>query len=146
MLEKLAERYKDAANLEWDFESENIYSLAKSDIMISDFSGVIYDYMFLFDKPVLYVLQGFDIRLYDADYLGENAIDQLWQYRTLKETGVEIKEDHFEFIAETIQKMTITGGFESARLEAKKTAWAYQGEAGKRVVDFITEIVNTCSG
>jgi CDP-glycerol glycerophosphotransferase (TagB/SpsB family) len=142
MLEKLAERYKDAANLEWDFESENIYSLAKSDIMISDFSGIIYDYMFLFDRPVMYVLQGFDMRPYDADDLGENAMEELWQFKTLKETGVELKEEYFDAIAQTIQKMTGSGGLEAARLEAKKTAWAYQGEAGKRVVDYMTEIIN----
>jgi len=142
MLEKLTERYSGAANIEWDFEIENIFSLAKSDIMISDFSGIIYDYMFLFNKPVMYVLQHFDMRLYDGYDFGENAINELWMFRTLKETCVEIKEEHFEFIAETIQKVTGTGEFEAARLEAKKTAWAYQGEAGKRVVDFMTEIVN----
>jgi CDP-glycerol glycerophosphotransferase (TagB/SpsB family) len=147
VLEKLTERYKDAANLEWDYESENIYSLSKSDIMISDFSGIIYDYMFLFDKPVMYVLQGFDMRPYDADDLGENAMEELWQFKTLKETGVELKEEHFDSIAETIQKMTGSNTLEAtrlsaARLEAKKTAWAYQGEAGKRVADFMMEIVN----
>jgi hypothetical protein len=142
MLEKLAGRYRDAANLEWDFEGENIYSLSKSDIMISDFSGIIYDYMFLFDRPVLYILQGFDMRLYDADDLGENAMEELWQFKTLKVTGVELKEDHFGSIAQTIQKMTDSSTLEAARLEAKKTAWSYQGEAGKRVADFMTEIVN----
>jgi hypothetical protein len=142
MLEQLAQLYKDAANLEWDYESENIHSLAKSDIMISDFSGIIYDYMFLFDKPVMYVLQGFDMRPYDADDLGENAMQELWQFKTLKEAGVELKEENFDFIAETIQKITGSGGLSAARLEAKKTAWAYHGEAGKRVVDFMMEIVN----
>jgi len=142
ILKNLSVRYRDASNLEWDFERENISSLARSDIMISDFSGVIYDYMFLFDKPVMYLLQGFDMRLYDADDLGENAINELWQFKTLKETSVELNEEHFESIADTIHKITDTGTFNAARLEAKKTAWAYQGEAGRRVADFLTDIVN----
>jgi hypothetical protein len=142
MLEKLAGRYRDAANLEWDYESENIYSLSKSDVMISDFSGIIFDYMFLFDRPVLYVLQGFDMRPYDSDDLGENAIEELWQFKTLKETGVELKEEHFDSIAQTIQNMTDSSTLEAARLEAKMTAWAYQGESGKRVVDFMIEAAN----
>jgi hypothetical protein len=146
ILEKLAEHYKDTANLEWDFESDNIYSLSGSDIMISDFSGIIYDYMFLFDKPVMYVLQKFDMRPYDADDLGKNAMEELWQFKTLRETGVELKEEHFDSIAETIQKMAYSKSLKAARLEAKRTAWAYQGEAGKRVVDFMMDIVNTCSG
>jgi len=146
MIETLTEHYKDAVNLEWDFESENIYSLSKSNIMISDFSGIIYDYMFLFDKPVMYVLQRFDMRPYDADDLGENVMEELWQFKTLRETGVELKEEHFNSIAETIQKVTGSKRLEAARLEAKKTAWAYQGESGKRVVNFMMDIVNTCSG
>jgi len=142
ILEKLEAKYKDSSNLQWDYERENIYSLAKSDIMISDFSGIIYDYMFLFDRPVMYVWQGFDMRPYDADDLGENAIDELWQFKTLKETGVQLKEEHFDSITEIIQKLTASGGLEAKRLEAKNTAWAHQGEAGKRVVDFMIEVVN----
>jgi len=147
ILEKLAGRYKDAANLEWDYERENIFSLAKSDIMISDFSGIIYDYMFLFDRPVMYVSQGFDLRPYDADDLGENAMQELWHFKTVKEACVELKEEHFDSIAQIIQNITGSSTLEAARLEAarleaKKTAWAYQGEAGKRVVDFMMDIVN----
>jgi hypothetical protein len=142
MLEELEERYKNTVNLKWDFMNENIYSLSKSDIMISDFSGIIYDYMFLFDKPVMYVLEKFDMRPYDADDLGENAMEKLWQFKTLKETSFELKEEHFDYIAEIIQKITDSKELEAARLKAKKTAWAYQGEAGKRVVDFMIGIVN----
>lgn len=60
MLEKLTEKYKDNKNLIWDYNSENIYSMKKADIMISDFSGIIYDYTFLCDKPVMYVNSDMD--------------------------------------------------------------------------------------
>jgi hypothetical protein len=53
IIEKLSSRYKE--KLIWDYESDNIYSLSKADIMISDFSGIIFDYVFLMDKPVIYV-------------------------------------------------------------------------------------------
>jgi len=91
MLERLQARYKDSSNIEWDYERENIYSLNKADIMISDFSGIIFDYMFLRDKPVLYVSQNFDLRPYDADDLDH----ELWQFKTVKEAGIELKEDDF---------------------------------------------------
>jgi hypothetical protein len=57
--------------------------------MISDFSGIVYDYAFLYDKPVMFVKQGFDLRPYDADDLGENAINELWQFKTLEKIGIE---------------------------------------------------------
>ena len=142
VLEKLTERYKDAANLEWDFSSDNIYSLLKSDIMISDFSGIIYDYIFLCDKPVIYVTHKFDLRPYDADDLGDNAVEELWQFKTLKEIGIELKEEYFNSIADIIQKTSDNSELKAARQKARETAWAYQGECGKRVVDFLINTVN----
>jgi hypothetical protein len=139
MLETLGAGYRDNANLEWDFERENIHSLVKADIMISDFSGIVYDYVFLCDKPVIYVKQGIDIRAYDADDLGENAVDNLWQFKTLKEIGVELKEEYFDRIGDVIKNAADSTGLRQAREKAKEAAWRYPGEAGKRIADFMTE-------
>ncbi|GHV79754.1 CDP-glycerol glycerophosphotransferase [Spirochaetia bacterium] len=137
MLEALAEKYKDARNLVWDYERENIYSLVKADIMISDFSGIIYDYTFLCDKPVMYVKQGMDMSVYDADDLGENAVDELWQFKTLGEIGIELKEEFFETIGDVIKNASDNADLKAARKKAKETAWQHQGEAGKRIADFM---------
>ena len=137
MLDSLAARYKDKPNLEWDYERENIYSLANADIMISDFSGIIYDYAFLFDKPVMYVNQGFDMRPYDADDLGPDAQEKLWQFKTLREIGIELKEEEFGGIGNIIRNASDSEELRKARLAAKNTAWQYPGEAGKRIADFL---------
>ena len=137
ILEKLTERYKDTTNLEWDFESENIISLSKADIMISDFSGIIFDYMFLRDKPVLYVSHDFDPRPYDADDLDHD----LWQFQILKEAGIELREEDFIRITEIIKNAQDSESLARARIKARETAWQYQGEAGRRTVDFMTELV-----
>jgi len=138
MLERLQTRYKETKNIEWDYERENIYSLNKADIMISDFSGIIFDFMFLRDKPVLYVSQKFDLRPYDADDLGH----ELWQFKTVKEAGIELKEDDFPRITEVIKNAGDSETLRQARKKARETAWRYQGEAGKRVFEFMTGIVN----
>ena len=142
ILEKLETKYKDSSNLIWDYERENIYSLAKSDIMISDFSGIIFDYTFLFDKPVMYVKQGFDLRLYDADDLGEDAVKNLWQFKVLKEIGIQLKEEDFASIGDIIKNASDSGELRRARQKAKDTAWQYRGEAGKRTFDFMIKLVN----
>jgi len=139
-LEMLSEKYKNAQNLEWDFERENIYSLAKADIMISDFSGIIFDYCFLFNKPVMYVKQGFDLRLYDADDLGEDAVEKLWQFKILKEIGIELKENDFTNIGDILKNAADSDELRLAREKAKETAWQYQGEAGKRIADFMINV------
>ena len=138
MLEHLQARYKDKSNIEWDFERENIYSLNKADIMISDFSGIIFDYMFLRDKPVLYVSQDFDLRPYDADDLDH----ELWQFKTVKEAGIELREEDFQRITEVIKNAGDSENLKQARKRARETAWQYPGEAGKRIYEFMTGMVN----
>jgi hypothetical protein len=136
MLDRLQARSKGQSNVEWDYERENIYSLNKADIMISDFSGIIFDYMFLRDKPVLYVSQDFDLRPYDADDLDH----ELWQFKTVKEAGIELREDDFPRITEIIKNAGDGEALKTARKKARETAWQYPGEAGKRIFEFMTGI------
>jgi len=138
MLERLQTRYKELKNVEWDYDRENIYSLNKADIMISDFSGIIFDYMFLRDKPVLYVSQNIDLRPYDADDIDH----ELWQFKTVKETGIELKEEDFPRITEVIKNAGDSEALRTARKKARETAWQYPNEAGKRVFEFMTVVVN----
>ena len=137
MLEYLQTRYKDSSNIEWDYEQENVYALNKADIMISDFSGIIFDYMFLRDKPVLYVSQDFDLRPYDADDIDH----EIWQLKTVKEAGIELREEHFPRITEIIKNAGDSKILADARRKAREMAWQYPGEAGKRVFNFMNETI-----
>jgi hypothetical protein len=141
ILDALEAKYRNIANIEWDFERENIYSLSSADIMISDFSGIIYDFIFLRDKPVIYVKQGIDIRAYDADDLGKNQINELWQFKTLGKIGIELKEEHFDCIKEVILNTADSMELRQARQKAREEAWQYRGEAGKRIAGFMIKTV-----
>src|SRR5574344_489362 len=134
MLKKLEKKYDGVQNLVWDYNRENIFSMKKSDIMISDFSGIIYDYTFLCDKPVMYVNADLDLRPYDAYDLHKT----IWQFEVLKKIGIELKEADFSNIQNVIQSASDSNSLAEERRIAKQTAWMYQGEAGKRVVDFMT--------
>ena len=140
MLTKLTEEYKDCKNLIWDYERDNIYSMKKSDIMISDFSGIIYDYTFLCDKPVMYVNADLDLRPYDAYDIdgGKN----IWQFNTLKNIGIELKEDDFSQIHDIIKSASDSVELAQKRKKAKEEAWQFQNEAGSKIVDFMTNIKN----
>ena len=138
MLERLTEKYKDEENVEWDYSSENIYSMKKSDIMISDFSGIIYDYTFLCDKPVMYVNAELDLMPYDAYDLPDNG-KNIWQFEVLKKIGIELKEEQFESIKEIIQKASDSKELASARNRAKDEAWMNRGQSAKLTVDFMIE-------
>ena len=133
MLDRLHERYKDAQNLSWDNERDNIYSLKKADIMISDFSGIVYDYTFLCDKPVMYANAEMDLLPYDIYDTGH----QPWAVTTLQKIGIPIKEEDFENIAEVIKNASDSPELAKLRAHYKAEAWQHIGEAGKLTADYM---------
>ncbi|WP_407400809.1 CDP-glycerol glycerophosphotransferase family protein [Treponema sp.] len=134
-LEKLTAKYIDKENLIWDYESDNIYSMKKADIMISDFSGIIYDYTFLCDKPVMYVNGDMDLRMYDAYYVpGQKP----WQVNAVKKFGIELNENQFPNIKEIIQNASDSKELAALRHAAKDEAWENIGIAGEKVYQFVT--------
>lgn len=139
ILKKLEEKYKTAANITWDYNPENIDSLSKADIMVSDFSSVIFDYCFLFDKPFLYCNNEFDHRPYDSGDLKETP----WKFSVLKEIGVELNSQDFEHIKEIISAASKSETLRENRLRAKDIAWQNRGYAGKAVYQFLVETVNS---
>ena len=133
MLDRLHERYKDAKNLFWDNERDNIYSLKKADIMISDFSGIVYDYTFLCDKPVMYANAEMDTMPYDIYDTGHEP----WAVTTLQEIGIPIKEEDFPNIAEVIKNASDSPELAAKRAHYKAEAWQHIGEAGIRTADYM---------
>lgn len=138
MLQRLEDRYKNDKNLEWDYNRDNIYSMKKADIMISDFSGIIFDYTFLCDKPVMYVNADMDLRPYDAYDLNH----ELWQFEILKKMGIKLEENQFDDIKNVIKNASDSPELAAARKIAKETAWMHIGESGKNIADFMISKVN----
>lgn len=139
ILDRLTSRYKDMENIIWDYNSDNIFSLKKADIMISDFSGIIYDYTFLCDKPVMYVNADMDLRMYDAWYVpGQKP----WQVNAVKKFGIELKESQFSNIKEIIQNARDSKELEDLRHKAKNEAWEKIGFAGEKVYEFMVSRKN----
>ncbi|MCR5290537.1 MAG: CDP-glycerol glycerophosphotransferase family protein [Treponema sp.] len=137
MLDRLTKRYEGNANIEWDYNRENIYSLKKADIMISDFSGIIFDYTFLCDKPVMYVNADMDLLPYDAYDLQK----PLWQFEVLKKMGIELTESNFATIKDVIQSASDSKELALARKQAKEQAWMHIGQAGELIADYMMKTI-----
>ena len=137
MLARLEQRYADKSNVEWDYNRDNIHSMKRADIMISDFSGIIFDYTFLCDKPVMYVNADMDLRPYDAYDLHK----QLWQFSVLEKMGIKLNEADFADIKTVIRNANDSPVLAAERKEAKRTAWMHEGEAGRRIADFMLRTV-----
>ncbi|MBN2860886.1 MAG: CDP-glycerol glycerophosphotransferase family protein, partial [Sphaerochaetaceae bacterium] len=129
ILDSLIKRYNAHDNIEWDFERENLRSLYRADIMISDFSGVIFDYAFLFDRPFLYVNAEFDQRPYDMYDVERDP----WQFRILPQIGRELKAESFPYIKEILLTALEDTLLKDNRDKARETAWQCRGQSGKLV-------------
>lgn len=128
LIEKLKYKYKDNKNLEWDFDVDNILSLSRADVMLSDFSGVIFDYAFLFEKPAIIPSFTFDKRGTDAIELK----DETWTLKTLPKISVSLDENNFSEIANIVSETINNETIKENILKVKEEAYMYRGEAGKR--------------
>jgi len=142
MLERLQAALAAHKNVEWNFDAENLEALSRSDLLISDFSGVIFDFAFLFNRPVVYPRFEFDKRPYDASDIEEEA----WVFRALRELGDCLEEEHFAGI-EGFLDGVITGKRAGGILEqVQAEGYPYPGEAGRRTVDALERILAPCPG
>ena len=133
VIEKLQKRYEGNPLVQWDFNTENLLALSQADIMISDFSSVMFDYVFLFDRPFLYLNADFDIRPYDA-----GSLERLpWKLRVLSEIGVELAEVDFDNLKQVIEEVSQSQLLAENRSRAKATAWQYIGLSGERAADYL---------
>ena len=127
VLERLKTKYKNNTNIEWDFNRDNIYSLSRADVMISDFSGVILDYAFLFDKPTIIPSFTFDKRGYDAVELKEET----WTLKTLPKITVSLDENNFANIADILNDTITNTSLKDNIIKAKDEAYKCRGEAAR---------------
>lgn len=135
MLDKLMEAYPASEQLEWNRDTDNFEVLRRSDILISDFSGVIFDFTLIYDKPVIYTDPRFDLSPYDAWWLDA----PLWTTSALPRLGRQLTEETMETLKEVIDACLEDPRYAEGRREVKAETWAHQGEGAVRAADYLLE-------
>ncbi len=133
MIEGIMAKYPDSDRLEWNRDNDNFDVLNRSDILISDFSGVVYDFCLVFDKPVIYADVSFDDSPYDACWIKEKP----WSLSTLEKVGTQLTKDNIGNIGQVIDTCINDERFQKARDEAREEAWVCMGESAKLVADYL---------
>ena len=133
LLDELMKKYPESNQLEWNNDNDNFEVLRRSDIMISDFSGVMFDFSLVFDKPVIYTDVDFDPSPYDACWLDETP----WTFRVLPDLGLKLTQDNLDDVGELIDRCLNEKHFAEGREKARCETWAYIGESAERVVDYL---------
>ena len=133
MLEKLMATYPDGEQVSWNFDNDNFDVLNRADVMITDFSGVIFDYALVFDKPVIYTEGQFDDAVYDAAWLEE----PLWKFSVYPTLGIPLDESQFPRMREVIEQVLGDESLKAGRDAAREQAWQHPGESIVRTVDYL---------
>ncbi|MBR0091949.1 MAG: CDP-glycerol glycerophosphotransferase family protein [Lachnospiraceae bacterium] len=136
MIDALKAQFPDSDRLEWNTDNDNFEVLRRSDILISDFSGVIFDFTLVFDKPVIYADTSFDTGPLDAWWLGEDA---LWTFRALPRIGHALVKEDLPRIGEVISHCLTDESFARARAEVRDETWVHRGESAALIAEYLID-------
>lgn len=133
MLDKLMKEYPESEQLEWNRDTDNFEVLRRSDILISDFSGVIFEFCLIYDKPVIYTDPKFDLSPYDAWWLDT----PLWTTSALPRLGQELTEENMEDLKSLIDACITDPRYAQGRSQVKQETWEHAGKGTARAVDYL---------
>ncbi len=133
VIEELMKKYPESDDLEWNRDLENFDVLNRSDVLVSDFSGVTFDFSFIFDKPIIYTNPNFDKSPYDAWWLDE----PLWTERALPRLGELLTPENESELKDIIDRCIEDPRYAEGRREMKEQTWAYPSEGGRRAAEYI---------
>ena len=119
--------------MEWNRDTDNFDVLRRSDILISDFSGVIFDFTLIYDKPVIYTDPQFDVSLYDAWWMKT----PLWTTTALPRLGCQLTEENMDNLKEVIDTCLSDPQYAEGRRQVKAETWEHPGEGAVRAVDYL---------
>ncbi len=133
MIEKLMEKYPNSEKLEWNRDNDNFEVLKRADILISDFSGVVFDFSLVHEKPIIYTDTKFDKGPYDAWWLKT----PYWTFTALPRIGQELNEGNLHSLKEMIDSCLSDEKYSKGRQEVINETWEHRGEGTQRAVDYI---------
>lgn len=142
LIEELMTKYPPSEQLEWNRDTDNFEVLRRSDILISDFSGVIFDFSLVYDKPVIYTDPKFDVSVYDAWWLNK----PVWTVSALPRIGRQLTEENMGNLKKLIDSCLEDTQYAQGRKEVKEETWAWFGEGAKRTADYLLDKYQQLTG
>ena len=139
MLEQLMKEYPESDQLEWNRDMDNFDVLHRSDILISDFSGVIFDFALVHNKPVIYTNPNFDVSVYDYWWMDT----PLWTHSALPRIGRELTEESMENVKELIDSCLTDERYAEGIRAVKEETWANVGGSAAIVADYLVDKCET---
>lgn len=138
LMDELTEYAKKNPRMTIDTNPSGVESMMKSDMMISDLSGVIWDYAFLFSKPVLLLKTPFEAI---EGFEGSELDYPMWEVRERSRLGREFDENDVERIGSLVQELLQNP--QATQLKQLREESVYNfGVAGRVAANQILEIIS----
>ena len=134
MLDALMTRYPASDRIEWNFDNDNFDVLGRSDVMVTDFSGVVYDFTLIFDRPVIYAEGQFDPSVYDAAWL-DHPLRKFDHYAMM---GRPLRADMLDNMQQVLDGVMEDQELAEGRRQVSEEVWWHKGECAERIVDYLT--------
>lgn len=134
LMDKLTAKYPPSDMLEWNRDADNFEVLNKADVLISDFSGVVFDFSLVFDKPVITADTEIDTAPYDFWWLDK----PFWTLGALPRIGERLSKENIDNIKAVIDDCIENPKYKSGREEVRRETWEHVGEGAVRAVDYLT--------
>lgn len=139
LLDKLQAETACYSNVQWDDSPDNFVALAKADLLISDWSGIVYDFAFVMERPVLTMAYTPDLRIYDTFDLPYEA----WDFASTSVIGRKLAIDEIPKIGEIATEIMDNPQFlENLRQFRAQSVYNF-GCAGPVLAKKIVDIRNT---
>lgn len=137
ILESVHAKFDCFENFHWNMDNDNFEILNRADLLISDFSGVVFDFSIVFGKPIMYTsVEGFDDSVYDSAWINK----ELWKFKVLPTIGCEISEDSLVNLKNLIDETISSNRFEQGIRAAREHAWKNQGHAAEAIVNRLMDL------
>jgi len=142
MLQPILDAFPASDQLEWNTDLDNFDVMNRSDILISDFSGTIYEFSLAFDKPVICMDTKFDDSPYDAWWLDTPR----WSTTAIPRLGQILTEENMENLKNMIDECLHDEKYRKLRCEVSAETWVYPGEGAVRVADYLEDKYHEITG
>ncbi len=133
LIDTLMADYPASDQLEWNRDVDNFDCLRRSDVLVSDFSGVVFDFALVYDKPVIYTDPNFDLAPYDAWWLKR----ELWTQGALPRLGMQLTEEGMDNLKSLIDTCLEDPRFAQGRDQVRQEAWQCYGQGAQKTVDYL---------
>lgn len=133
LMDELMEKFPETDKLKWNRDPDNFEVLNTADILISDFSGVVFDFSLVFNKPIIYTDPSTDWSQYDCSWDDRT----LWTYEILPKIGRQLTRENFANIKDLIDECIGGSDLQRGRDLARKQTWVNIGQGAAKTADYL---------